>query len=190
MKADLKERLAAAARVTWPLEQLLPDVRAIPDIEQTMPRSVSSTERKLWVDEQRAADDETALARIDGAIRLDSVLAVQLVRGKLAFLINEQEVARVFVSDDQEQLVAAQWRAFALDFQPGGRNDARRLIDQLRKVVVTAPPALATQIFEIGAKLASLSEVIEEDERQLHELTALLFNLPDEEERQVLQGRV
>lgn len=190
LKADLKERLAAAARVTWPLEQLLPDVRAIPDIEQTLPRSVPSTERKRWVDEQRAADEETALARIDGAIRLDSVFEAQLVRGKLAFLIDEQEVARVFVSEEQEALVAAQWRAVALDFQPGGRTDAKRLIDQLRKVVVTAPPALAAQIIDIGAKLASLSEVIQDDERQLHELTALLFNLSDEEERMVLRGRV
>ena len=190
LKADLKERLAAAARVTWPLEQLLPDVRAIPDIEQSLPRSVPSTERKRRVDEQRAADEETALAQIDGAIRIDSTFEAQLVRGKLAFLIDEQEVARVFVSADHAALIAAQWRAVALDFQPGGRNDAKRLIDQLRKVVVDAPPALAGQIIEIGAKLASLSDVIQDDERQLHELTALLFNLSDDEERLVLQGRV
>lgn len=190
LKADLKERLAAAARVTWPLEQLLPDVRAIPEIEQTVPRSVPSTERKRWVDDQRGADEETVLARIDGAIRVDSAFDAQLLRGKLAFLIDDQEMARVFVSEDQQALVAAQWRTIALDFQPGGRSDAKRLIDQLRKVVVTAPEALAGQIIAIGAQLASLSDVIKDDERQLHELTALLFNLSDDEEKLVLHGRV
>ena len=190
LKADLKERLAAAARVTWPLEQLLTDVRAIPDIEQTLPRSVPMAERKQRVDEQRTADEESALAQIDGVIRPGSLFDVQLVRGKLAFLIDEQEVARVFVSESEAELVAAQWRAVALDFQPGGRNDAKRLIDQLRRVVVTAPPALAAQIIEIGAKLAALSGEIQDDERKLHELTALLFNLSDDEERLVLQGRM
>lgn len=190
LKADLGERLAAAPTASWPLEQLLPDVRAVPVIEQVVPRSVPATERKRWVDEQRAADEETALARIDAAIRLDSHCEVHLARGKLAFLIDEQEAARVFISEDQEALITAQWRAIALDFQPGGKNNARRLIDRLRKVVVTAPPALTEQIVAIGARLAALSNVIDDDERQLHELTVLLFGLSDEEERLVRQGRV
>ena len=88
------------------------------------------------------------------------------------------------------QLHRAARCAVALDFQPGRRNDAKRLINQLRKVVVTAPPALAAQIIAIGAQLASLGSLIQHDEEQLHELTVLLFHLSDEEERLVLQGRV
>lgn len=87
-------------------------------------------------------------------------------------------------------MIEAQWRAVALDFQPTGKGDGKRLVEQLRKVVVAAPHALAEQIIAIGGKLHELGSAIEEDERQLHELTALLFNLSPEEERLVQRGRV
>ena len=189
LRADLNERLTATSRVNWPLERLLPDVRAIPEIEQALPRSVPASERKRWVDEQRKADEETALARIDSLIRLDSEATVDLRSGKLTFLIDEQEAARVFVSEAEAPLIAAQCRAIALDFQPSGKGDAKRLTDRLRKLAVTAEPALEEQIIAIGQKLAELGEVLHDDEKQLHELTALLFNLTPEEEQLVKQGR-
>ncbi|WP_353227445.1 hypothetical protein, partial [Novosphingobium sp.] len=46
------------------------------------------------------------------------------------------------------------------------------------------------QIIAIGGKLHELSKAIQDDERQLHELTALLFNLSPAEESMVLRGRV
>jgi hypothetical protein len=190
LKADLQERLGATARVKWPLEHILPDVRPIAEIEQSAPQSIPTRDRKHWVVEQRKADEEAALARIDGLVRLDSNCDVQFSRGKLAFLIDESEIARTFVGDAEAPLIEAQWRVVALDFQPSGKGDAKRLVEQLRRVVVTAPAALAEQIIAIGGKLHGLSTEIRTDERQLHELTALLFNLSPEEERIVLNGRV
>lgn len=188
LRADLDERLAATARTSWPLEKLLPSVRAIPEIEEAAPRSVPASGRKKWADEERKSDEEAALARIDSLIHAASEATVLLERGKLSFLIDGQEVARVFVSDDEAALVEAQWRSVALDFQPSGSGDAKRLIDRLRRVATAADPAVAEQIIATGDKLAKLTAVLRDDEEQLHELTCILFNLSNEERRLVERG--
>ena len=149
-RAALEERLAATARLRLPLERLLDEVRAIAAIEASLPASVPPSDRKRWIDEQRSADEEAALARIDALFRLDSTLDVVLVEGKLSFRIDERPAARLFVSDGEAALVAAQWRSVALDFQPRGKDDAKRLIERLRRIATDAEPALAAQIIAIG----------------------------------------
>lgn len=188
-RAALEERLAAAARRRWPLERLLPDVRSIAAIEDDVPRSVPPSDRKPWIDDQRKADEEAALARIDALIRTDSVFDVLLADGRLSFRIDEQQAARVFVAADDAALVAAQWRSVALDFQPRGRDDAKRLLDRLRHIATDADPAVADQIVAIGDELATLGRVIADDEAQLHEMTCRLFGLTVEERRLVEAGR-
>jgi len=189
LRADLAERVAAAARRTIPLEELLPEVRAIAAIEAEAPRSLPRADLKKWADERRQEEEEAALARIDALLSPESVLEVTLERGKLALVIDEVEAVRLFVAPEQEDLIAAQWRAFALAFTPKGKNDGKRLVDGLRKVVVEAPAALREQILAIGQQLVDLGAVIADDERQLHELTATLFGLTPEEEAMVLRGR-
>lgn len=189
-RSRLDERLAATARERWPLEKLLPGIRDVNAIEAATPRSIPAADRQRWIDDQRNADEEAALAGIDGLFRLDSALSISLADGKLAFLIDEQEAARVFVSAAQGALIAAQWRAVALDFQPRGREDARRLIDRLRHVATTADPAIGEQIVAIGEALAGLSEVIADEEAQLHELTCWIFGLTPAERQLVEAGRV
>jgi len=188
-RAAIEERLVATARTRWPLERMLTDVRSVPSIEETIPKSVPPTARKAWVDEQRKADEEAGLARIDALIRLDSELTVNFEDGKLSFLIDEQVAARVFISDAESALVAAQWRCVALDFQPRGKDDAKRLVDRLRHVAVTADTTVAAQIIQIGEELATLGGVIRDDEAELHALTCRLFALSPEERRLVEAGR-
>lgn len=188
-RRDLNERLASTASATWPLERFLPDVRPIAEIEEGAPASLPASQRKTWVDEQRKADEESALARIDGIIQLDSLADVIAERGKLSFRIDEQEVARVFLDEVELTLVEAQWRAVAVDLSPTGKGDAARLVARLRKVATSAEPALRKQIIDIGNELAILSDIIRDDESQLHEMTCFLFGLTDEERRLVERGR-
>jgi hypothetical protein len=190
LRSALNERLAATARVNWPLEKILPNVRSIAAIEAEVPKSVPRPGVKKWVDERRKEEEEAALAEIDGVIQLDSAATVVLNEGKLSFRIDEQEVARVFVSDEEATLVEAQWRAVAIDFEPTQKGDAKRLIDRLRKVAVTAEAAVGKQIIGIGKELADLSAVLRDDEEQLHEMTCYLFKLTDEERRLVERTRV
>lgn len=188
-RADLEERLEGIARTNLPLERILLGVRPVAEIEEGAPKSVPATERKVWVDAQRAADEEAALARIDGAIHPASEAAALVERGKLSFLIDEQEVARLFVGEEESALLEAQWRAVALDFEPTGKGDAARLVARLRRVATVADAAVAQQIVALGNKLARLTAKLRDDEAQLHELTCLLFNLSDDERRLVEQGR-
>jgi hypothetical protein len=190
LRSDLNERLGSAAKTTWPLDRVLGDVRAIAEIEEKAPRSLPRPELKGWIDEQRKADEESALARIDGGIRLDSIADVTAERGKLSFRIDEQEIARTFLDEHELPLVEAQWRAVSVDFSPTGKGDAKRLVERLRKVVTHANPALRQQIIDIGGELAKLSDVIRDDEQQLHEMTCFLFKLTPEERKLVEQGRI
>jgi hypothetical protein len=188
-RRDLLERLASTASSTWALERVLPDVRSIAAIEDSAPASLPASQRKAWVDEQRKAEEESELARIDGIIQLDSQADVIADRGKLSFRIDEQEAARVFLDQAELPLVEAQWRAVAVDLSPTGKGDAARLVARLRKVVISAEPALREQIIAIGHSLAELSAVIRDDERDLHEMTCHLFGLSDEERRLIEGGR-
>lgn len=189
LRGDLDERLEATARTNLPLERVLAEVRAMPAIEDSAPIKLPKAGRRAWADAQRRSDEEAALARLDGMIHAASEADVRLDRGKLTFRIDEQEVARLFVSDAEAPLIEAQWRAVALDFAPAGKGDAKRLVDRLRRVATAADPATADQIVEIGSKLAELDAVLRDDEAQLHELTCHLFNLTDEERRLVEAGR-
>lgn len=188
-RADLQERLDAIAHTNLPLERILVGVRPVAEIEETAPKSVPPSERKAWADAKRASEEEEALARIDGFVHPASEAAAQVERGKLSFLIDEQEVARLFVGEENADLLEAQWRAVALDFEPTGKGDAARLVGRLRRVAMTADAAIAQQIVALGNKLARLTAKLREDEAQLHELTCLLFNLTDEERRLVERGR-
>lgn len=189
LRAALDERLLSTASTTWPMERILPQVRSISGIEQSAPTSLPASQRKSWTDEQRKGDEETALARIDGLVKLDSQADVVADKGKLSFRIDQQEVARTFLSDDELALVEAQWRAVAVEFAPTGKDDASRLVNKLRKVVTTADASVREQIIGIGVELARLSDVIRDDERDLHEMTCHLFGLTDEERRLIDQGR-
>lgn len=189
-RAALQARLDSTVRILLPLERLLPDVRAIAEIEQGIPKSVPAGGHKAWVDARREAQEEAAYARIDSLIRLDSLCDVVLSGGKLSFRIDQAEAARLFVAPQEEALAAAQWRAVALDFVPSGKGNAKRLIDRLRKLALAAEPAVAAQIVAIGEDLANLSDVLRDDEAELHELTCALFGLSEEERRLVESGRV
>ena len=90
LRAALNERLAATARVTWPLEKILPNVRSIVEIEAETPTSVPLPALKKWVDERRKEEEEAALAEIDGTIQLDSEASVDLREGKLSSLTSKR----------------------------------------------------------------------------------------------------
>ena len=188
-RAGLEDYLAATSRPLLPLERILSDVRPIAEIETTIPKNVPATGHKAWVDDQRAAQEEAVLARIDGLVRPGSACDVLLDGGRLSFRIDEQEIARLFVTADQAELAGAQWRAIALDFAPSGKGDAKRLVDRLRKLALAADEAVAAQIIAIGEELAKLSDVLRDDEDQLHELTCEMFKLKPEERLLVEQSR-
>lgn len=188
-EAALEERLARTARRTFPLDHILPDVRSITAIEEAMPRSIRPRDRKAWIDDERKADEEAALARIDAMIHLDSAFAVTLDGGKLSFLIDEQEAAAIFVGDEGP-LVEAQWRAAAISFTPSGKGDALRLVARLRRLTTEAPDAVARQIIAIGHSLAIRAEALGNDETQLHDMTCALFKLTPDEKRLVERSRI
>lgn len=188
-RARLEELLAACARSTLPLDRLLEDVRPLREIEETVPRSLRPAARLGCIAAERSAQEEAALARIDAILGPASLLSVAEAPGRLAFCVDEAEIARMFVTAEQQPLVAAQWRATAIGFTPVGKGDADRLLERLRRLVLDADVAVREQIVALGASLGRRAEVLRDDEEQLHELTCALFGLSEEERRLVERGR-
>ena len=188
-RADLDARLARTPRTKQQLEWLLPDVRSIAALEAETPKSVKPADRKKWIDEQRAADEEAALARITGVIRPDSSFEAMVIRGELQFHVDGVAVAKAFVVEAEEALLLAQWQCVALTFDGSGKNAGKKLIEQLRKVARTADTAIAEQIIALSGKLGEQTTSLQADEQELHELTCRLFNLTPEERALVEQGR-
>ena len=188
VRGRLAERLEVTARANWPLERLLPGVRSVAAIEVGAPAAIAAGDRKRWVDDQRQADEEAALARLDALLGPDAALEVTLADGKLSLLIDDQEAARAFV-EEEGPLVAAQWRAVALGFEPRGRKDGERLVKLLRRVAVAAEPAVLRQILDLAQELGELDGDLRADEAALHEMTCRLFALTPEERRLVEAGR-
>lgn len=188
-RADLDARLARTARAKQPLEWLLPDVRSIAALEAETPKSVKPADRKKWIDEQRASDEEAALARVTGVIRLDSSFDAVVTRGELQFRVDSVAVAKAFVAPSEEALLLAQWQCVALTFEAGGKDDGKKLIERLRMVARTADPAIAEQIIALSATLGEQTTALQDCERELHELTCRLFDLTPEERALVERGR-
>ena len=187
LKHRLEERLAATSRAPLPLSVSSPDCGPFPRSRRRCRAPFHSpSARSGWTSIAKPTRRRRSRS-IDGIVHPASEADVTVAEGKLSFLIDEQEVARLFVSREEEQLAEAQWRAVAVDFDATGKNIAKRLVEQLRRTALTADRATAEQIIAIGAELARVSDVLRDDEAQLHEMTCYLFKLTDEE-RRLVQG--
>jgi len=156
---------------------------------QKTPKSVRPADRKKWIDNKRAGDGEAAFARITGVIRLDSAFDAAVRRGELQFCVDGIAVAKAIVSPSEEALLLAQWRCVALTFEAGGKDDGKKLIERIRIVARTADPAIAEQIVSLSVKLGKQTATLQDNERELHELTCRLFDLTPEERALVERGR-
>ena len=88
----------------------------------------------------RETDEYVVMARVNEAIRLNSVFDADMQRGTLRFLVDEAVIASAIVSPDTAPLLLAKWRSVALTLDPPGREDGKRLIERSRHVAMTAAP--------------------------------------------------
>ena len=151
--------------------------------------ATSAADTKAAEDEARKGQEEAALARVSQSLRAGSALTVALHEGELRFLADGAPVARAYVSADHAALVQVQWELVAHTFEPGGRDDGKRLIERLRAVVLDAPPEIAAQIMERAAELGTISTTIAGDETALNDMTCSLFDLTPDERALVARGR-
>jgi type I restriction-modification system DNA methylase subunit len=184
----LDDRLAATGRRPLPYEALLPKVRPIAEIERTKPRSMPPGDVRDWANARYKEQIDAELARVNSAIRLDSVLDAVLDEGELKLLVDEQPVARMFVAAEAADFLLAQWQVVALRFEPTGKEDGKRLIDRLRLIAFEADGPLRAQIVERQGELSALTAELRELERRLDDQTAALFRLTPEERALVRRG--
>jgi hypothetical protein len=190
VRRSLGDRLSSVARRSRPYEWLLPEVQSKQVIEAERPRGMGHVAAQEYAD--RLQDDQivSGVARIDDLIRLDSVFEAQFVEGELIFFIDNAPSARgIYADADQGAFWLAQWQAIALGFEPNGRGNGKRLLDQLRSVADEAPPVLRTQIIEYQSELSAIAVELSALEANLHDISCRLFDLSPAE-RQMVEARI
>jgi hypothetical protein len=181
LRTGIAERLGAVARRRQPHEWLFTEVQSKVEILRDAPR-LDRRDQLAWVDARYEEQIETALARIDSLIRLDSTFEAAFEDGELRFLIDEIPAIRgIYLNEDRGKFLAAQWQVIALAFEPDSNGNAKRLTDQLRNIGFEAPDALRAQIIDRQAELVQLSATLRTLEADLHEITCQLFALTPEE---------
>jgi len=182
----LRERIARIGLRRKPFEWLLPEVRSKAAIEATAPAKMQRADRRPWADRLYEEEVEAAIARVDSLIRSDSDFNAIYDDGELRFLVDGAPVANgIYVSPVAGALLTAQWEVIALNFEPKGRDDGKRLVETLRNVGEEAPDELQKQIIERQSAFSTLAREISRLEQELHELTCRLFSLTPEERRLV-----
>jgi hypothetical protein len=184
----LEERLATTSRRKRPCEWLLPDVRPAADIEADAPRAMPRGDRPAWATERYKEEVTAALDRVDSMIQPASEFEALLEEGKLRFLVDGSEAARVFVDEAWGPFILSQWQNVALTFQPKGKDDGKRLVDRLRSTSLSAEPAVRSQVIDRQAELSTLTAELRRKEEELHRLTSTLFGLTATERSLVMSS--
>lgn len=178
LRRGLAERLGTLARRRRSHEWLLPEVESKQRIEAAASPRMLPTARRELADTLQAEQIEAAVARIDEALRLDSVLDARFEDGELMLLIDGAPALRgVYADAEQGAFWLAQWQAIALAFEPNGRDNGKRLIDGLRTVADEAAPAIRAQIIDRQQALSTVAVALRDEEAALHAITVRLFAL-------------
>lgn|GEM_PF-3338285 len=108
-----------------------------------------------------------------------AVLSADLLRGELRFLIDGMPVVTgLFLPSEAASFVLAQWRVLAGRLEVTGKLTGKKLVDELRRVSVSADPHLMAEVVEraqaisaIDAEIARLESRVNETIYRLHDLT-------------------
>lgn len=176
--SDLGRRFQAVNPRAQPDVWLFPDLPNLATLRADAPAHLDVADRRGWARTHRVADLKARLEGLGRALRPGVSLDATFTRGELCFLIDGVPVIeRVFAGDDEGAFVLAQWKVIASTFTFTERNPGGKLADRLRRVALTAPEPLRSQVIALQGQLeatqASIGTAEVEMNRQLYKLYKL-----------------
>ncbi|MDN3646811.1 Eco57I restriction-modification methylase domain-containing protein [Pontixanthobacter aestiaquae] len=97
-------------------------------------------------------------------------------------------ISGIFLDNAEGELIAAQWNAKCSSFKPSGKDPAKKLVTDLRRLIATTNQALIDQILNYQADIERLQREIVELEEATDQLLFAAYELTPEEIRMVRAG--
>ena len=128
--------------------------------------------------ENQQEEEVLSYATIDECLHPDVVLDAQFADGELRLLADGAAIIRgVFLSPEGGPFITAQWNGKINSFKVGGRNPAKSLVTDLRRLIVTGNEALIAQVVGLQDEIREIATTIAGLETATNELLYLHYQL-------------
>ena len=187
---DIDRRRSVLRNRSRPDRWLFPDLPNLQDLKAQAPRMLDIEQRSNWArqryDEELARRHDRLGERLSPGVELSA----KLTGGELRFLIDGAVIIdRVFVADEEGPFIAAQWKVLAATIRVTASSNGKRLASSLRRLAVaTDNPEAARQIIEREHELEAIEAQIADAETQVNQLLYNLYDLAEDDIRQIEQG--
>ena len=178
----VERRLSATRQRNRPETWLFPGLKTKEELIAAAPAHLEPDKKRELAD-QRYSDDLTArYETITARLRPGSSLDASFADGELSFAVDGVPVvSRIFVSADEGEFIAAQWKVLAATFAITEKTDGKKLANALRKLAVADNPAVVQQIIDLECDLSALESEIALQETEMNTLIYRLYDLTQAE---------
>jgi hypothetical protein len=185
----IADRLSNMKSVDRPEEWIFPKVGSVDHWLAEAPQKMTSTEKRAWAKERREEKLNAELERVESILALGGDLSCSLDKGELKFRIGGQvAIDKVFVTKAEQDFIFAQWDVLARTFVVTEKTKAKKLVDNLRRLVPAENPGLIEQILDLHRQLVELDTALAESEREINALLYEAYGLTEAEIALVEKG--
>lgn len=140
--------------------------------------------------EEAAKEMEAAYySDLNERLHPESVFVATFAEGELTLTIDGgTAISGIFLNQNEGELVAAQWNVKCSEFTHSGQNPAKKLVTELRRLIVTDNDALITQILDLQTEVQHLEAEITAVEVETDNLLFAAYQLSAEEIQMVRGG--
>jgi hypothetical protein len=186
---QISRRTAVVTARSRPYGWLFPDLPAMADLDAAAPQQLDQAGRQAWARERWNEALRLRLERLSEMLRPGVSMDACFNDGELRLSIDGvTAIERVFLGDDEGRFALAQWKLIASDFAITDGTTGKRLADALRKVAMTAPGPLRTQIIDRQVELSAVETEIAAAENDMNQRVYELYGLTPDEIRLVEAG--
>jgi hypothetical protein len=176
--ARIERRLSATRQRNKPETWLFPDLKTKEELISAAPARLDAEEGRKWADQRYSVDLAALHQAITARLYPGASLSASFADGELSFAIGGLPVVnRVFVSSDEGEFIAAQWKVLAATFAITEKTDGKKLANALRKLAVADNPAVVQQIIALEHELSALEADIARQEGEMNALVYRLYGL-------------
>jgi hypothetical protein len=176
--ALIERRLSATRQRNKPETWLFPDLKTKEELISAAPVRLDAEERRKWADQRYSLDLAALHETITARLYPGASLFASFADGELSFAVDGMPVvSRIFVSANEGELIAAQWKVLAATFAITEKTDGKKLANALRKLAVADNPAVVQQIIALEQELSALEADIARQESEMNSLVYRLYGL-------------
>ena len=147
------------------------------------PERLSGRALTAWA--KRKIDEKVFefFAKIQPFFIFGSTMCVDSKDGEISFYVGDNKIVQIFVSDNEEPLILAQWRIVARDSFVSDSLNVNNVISKLLKLKSTDNQAIINQVNKFNSELETVEDEIRSFERQMDDLVYNIYAIAEDEHR-------